>query len=150
MTMKPRLTLCGGIIALIIVMGIGRFAYTPILPCMNITKSMAGYLAGTLFVSFFYLRRYESIYLKIFLVLNIFTTLLMGMVSNNIFWYLFRFFSGFSSGVVFVLVSSIVLQVLKKHNMQIFNGLFYSGVGIGIFLCSILVPFFISINGWKP
>ncbi|WP_338206206.1 YbfB/YjiJ family MFS transporter [Parageobacillus thermoglucosidasius] len=143
---------------MIIVMGIGRFAYTPILPYMNITKSMAGYLAslnylgylaGTLFVSFFNLRRYESIYLKIFLVLNIFTTLLMGVVSNYTFWYLLRFFSGFSSGVVFVLVSSIVLQVLKKHNMQIFNGLFYSGVGIGIFLCSILVPFFISINGWK-
>lgn len=54
----------------------------PILPYMNITKSMAGYLAGTLFVSFFNLRRYESIYLKIFLALNIFTTLLMGMVSK--------------------------------------------------------------------
>ncbi|ASS89899.1 hypothetical protein AP3564_06255 [Aeribacillus pallidus] len=88
--MKPRLTLCGGIIALIIVMGIRRFAYTPILPYMNITKSMAGNLAGTLFVSFFNLRRYESIYLKIFLALNIFTTLLMGMVSNHIFWYLFK------------------------------------------------------------
>ncbi|WP_412675385.1 YbfB/YjiJ family MFS transporter [Aeribacillus composti] len=49
----------------------------------------------------------------------------------------FGTFSSLSSGVVFVLVSSIVLQVLKKQNMQIFNGLFYSGVGIGIFLCSI-------------
>jgi len=57
--MKPRLTLCGGIIALIIVMGIRRFAYTPILPYLNITKSMAGNLAGTLFVSFFNLRRYH-------------------------------------------------------------------------------------------
>lgn len=62
--MKPRLTLCGGIIALIIVMGIRRFAYTSIFPYLNITKSMAGNLAGTLFVSFFNLRRYESIYLK--------------------------------------------------------------------------------------
>lgn len=156
--MKPGFVLCGGIIALMIVMGIGRFAYTPILPYMNVTKSMAGYLAslnylgylaGTLFISFIHLRRNETVYLKFFLVLNMFTTLLMGMVNHSAFWYLFRFFSGFSSGVVFVLVSSIVLQVLKKHKMQTYNGLFYSGVGIGILLCSLLVPFFIRINGWN-
>jgi len=51
------LLLIGGIFALMVAMGIGRFAYTPVLPLMqealHFSDAMAGYLASSNYAGYF-------------------------------------------------------------------------------------------------
>lgn len=155
-------TVIGGIVALVVVMGIGRFAFTPILPIMKnaqlFTERGAGYLAsanyfgyfiGALSASILQWRRGKTFYLTIYLMVNIATTIWMGFSDNLIVWFVLRCISGFSSGLVFVLASSIVMDTLSFYKRMTWAGIFYSGVGIGIFLSGLLVPQFEDYFHWQ-
>lgn len=159
---NPIIPLVGGIISLMVAMGVGRFAYTPILPIMqshiHFSETMAGYLAssnylgyllGALSASMFAWRKGKSFYVKVYLVINILTTILMGTTENFIYWSILRFVSGFSSGVVFVFIAGIVLDYLEQRGRTMWSGFFYSGVGIGIFLTGLIVPVLNDFWGWQ-
>ncbi|UYZ83658.1 MFS transporter [Entomomonas sp. E2T0] len=137
----------GGLCVLIVVMGIGRFAYTAMLPYMmdnyqlneKIAGTMAawnytGYLIGVLavFNEKAGLRRY--LLLSFFLCFSFLTTLAMGLTEQVYLWNIIRFVSGVASGACFVLCSAIVLDTLATINKPILAGILYSGVGIGIAL----------------
>lgn len=160
--MKPIFALIAGVASLMIVMGIGRFAYTPILPFMqhdtHFSETMSGllassnylgYLLGALVASFYRWRKGKAYYLKIYLVVNIVTTLLMGLTAKEVFWLILRLFSGLSSGLVFVLASGIILETLEIHKRQYWSGIFYGGVGLGIFLSGLVVPVFTHYLSWE-
>lgn len=159
---NPIIPLVGGIISLMVAMGIGRFAYTPILPIMqghvHFSGAMAGYLAsynylgyllGALSASMLAWRKGKSFYVKVYLLINILTTILMGTTENFMYWSGLRLISGFSSGVVFVFVASIVLDSLEQRGRTMWSGFFYSGVGIGIFLTGLIVPILNDFWGWE-
>jgi MFS family permease len=106
---KLSFTLVSGTIALLIAMGIGRFSYTPLLPYMKqslgFSETMAGYLAssnylgyllGALFTGAIRWGNKRILYFRISLFFNILTTGLMGCTTNQGFWLLWRFLSGFS------------------------------------------------------
>lgn len=160
--MRPIFVLMAGVASLMIVMGIGRFAYTPILPFMQhdthfsetvsgflASSNYLGYLLGALMAGFFRWRKGKVYYLKLYLVVNIVTTLLMGVTVNEVFWLILRLFSGLSSGLVFVLASGIILETLEIHKRQSWSGVFYGGVGLGIFLSGLVVPVFTHYLGWE-
>lgn len=162
MKKQTSLFLIGGIFCLIIAMGIGRFAYTPILPFMqkdlSFSNAIAGYLASSNYAGYFIgaiilgiapLKRYRIISLRVSLMVSILTTALMGLISSNILWYLLRFLSGIASAFVFVLASSIVLDKLAAINKMKLSGLFYGGVGIGISLTSVIIPKLNESFQWK-
>ncbi|HDF2160681.1 TPA: YbfB/YjiJ family MFS transporter, partial [Staphylococcus aureus] len=150
-----------GMIAMLIVMSISRFAYTPILPFMQQDTSMdnqeagflatwnyLGYLVGAV-IPIFYIYKTKVIDLKIYLALNIISTILMGFTEQYLIWSIFRLISGITSGTVFVLTSNIVLDSLKKIQREGISGVLYSAVGLGIFLSSIYLYFFASVDSWK-
>lgn len=150
-----------GMIAMLIVMSISRFAYTPILPFMQQDTSMdnqeagflatwnyLGYLVGAV-IPIFYIYKTKVIDLKIYLALNIISTILMGFTEQYLIWSIFRLISGITSGTVFVLTSNIVLDSLKKIQREGISGVLYSAVGLGIFLSSIYLYFFASLDSWK-
>ena len=56
----------------------------------------------------------------------------MGLVSSYPMWYI-MLLSGIASAFVFVLTSSIVLDILVKKGKSSWSGFLYSGVGFGIF-----------------
>lgn len=158
----PLAIVIGGIASLIIAMGIGRFSYTPILPILQaetgLTDSMAGYLAssnylgyllGALLANVCILRKDKLFSLRLYLIINIFTTLLMGSVQAISIWFILRFISGLTSGFVFVLASGIVLDALARYKRPTWSGLFYSGVGFGILLTGLIVPIADSFFGWN-
>lgn len=153
MTKHSYLFLIGGILSLIIAMGIGRFAYTPILPLMQndlsfsdtvagtlATSNYAGYLLGAILAGVIPLKQHRTILLRISLIISILSTACMGFSHSYLIWFVFRFLSGLASAFVFVLASSIVLDKLAARDKTNWSGFFYGGVGLGIALTGLLIP----------
>ncbi|MGM0876556.1 MAG: YbfB/YjiJ family MFS transporter [Bacillota bacterium] len=153
MTKHPFLFLIGGILSLIIAMGIGRFAYTPILPLMQkdlsfsdaiagylATSNYVGYLLGAILAGVIPLRQHRTLCLRLSLIISILTTACMGLSHSYLLWYVLRFLSGFASAFVFILASSIVLDKLAARDKTNWAGFFYGGVGLGIFLTGLIIP----------
>ncbi|WHZ01200.1 YbfB/YjiJ family MFS transporter [Neobacillus sp. YX16] len=162
MKKQSFLFLIGGILSLIIAMGIGRFAYTPILPIMQkdlsfsntvagyiASSNYAGYLLGAILAGAIPLKKYRVIILKISLIISILTTAIMGLTYSHFIWYVLRFLSGVSSAYVLVLASGIVLDKLAAINKTSWSGLFYGGVGLGICLSSLFIPSLNHLYQWE-
>ncbi len=108
-------------------MGVGRFAYTPLLPAMQnqfgfsdeIAGSMAsvnylGYLIGAL-LCFKNMRAPTKLRLfRISLVSSIVTTAWMGLVTQTEAWMILRLAGGMASAGIFILGSSIVMGRLPQ------------------------------------
>ncbi|WP_459502062.1 YbfB/YjiJ family MFS transporter [Bacillus sp. C1] len=150
-----------GIFSLVAVMGISRFAYTPIISFMekqaHVEEDLAGYLAssnylgyllGAFFIGFITLQNREKV-LHYCLLLNVLSTLFMGFTSEVFVWFPLRFIGGFTSAIVFVLASSIVLDYLFHRNKIVLSGMIYSGVGIGIILAGLFAPLLNSLWYWQ-
>ena len=150
-----------GMLALFIVMAIGRFAYTPILPFMQVSEHMdsaqagflatinyLGYLIGAI-IPMYFIFKSKAIDLKIYLLINIMTTILMGVTEAYSLWAILRLVSGITSGTVFVLASNIVLEALRQAQKSNISGLLYSGVGLGIFASSIYIFFETHNDNWQ-
>jgi MFS family permease len=143
-------------------MGIGRFAYTPILPIMQkdlsfsnavagyiASSNYAGYLLGAILAGVIPLKGYRAVSLRISLIFSIITTALMGLTHSYLLWYVLRFLSGISSAFVLVLASGIVLDKLAVISKTSWSGLFYGGVGFGIFLSSLIIPSLNNSFQWE-
>ncbi|MDM5232497.1 YbfB/YjiJ family MFS transporter [Lysinibacillus pakistanensis] len=154
--------LIGGIFALVIAMGIGRFSYTVILPYMQetfafsratagflATSNYLGYLVGALVAGRLQLADKRIPFLQIALVMSILTTAFMGFTDTIMVWYVLRFLSGVMSAFIFVVAASLVLDQLARKGKAHLSGLFYSGVGIGIALSAIIVSPIHAIFNWN-
>lgn len=150
-----------GMASLFIVMAIGRFAYTPILPFMQHAEHMSdqaagllatinylGYLIGAI-IPMFYIFKSKVVDVKIYLILNILSIILMGFTTNYILWSILRLIAGITSGTVFVLASNVVLEALRQAHKEGISGLLYSAVGLGLFFSSIYVFFFTDESTWQ-
>lgn len=151
-----------GSFTLLIVMGLSRFAYTPIFPVMQVelgftdqfagwlaSINYAGYLLGSVVAAYWAWGRDRSLALKGFLLINILSIILMGASENHLFWYFLRFIAGLTAGFAFVLISGIIMDFLTEKSLTHLTGLFYAGVGSGIFLGGITVPWLAEKLGWK-
>ncbi|TFD99909.1 YbfB/YjiJ family MFS transporter [Jeotgalibacillus sp. R-1-5s-1] len=135
-----------GFVILAIIMGVGRFVYTPVLPYMEqegLSSLQAGLLAtinyGGYFAGALWARNLNKKMNLIYVVVcvNILTTILMGVIDGLIMWYVLRAVSGISSGAGFVLVSSLILTKLSNQS-SFMPAFLYGGVGFGIFLSGTL------------
>ncbi len=153
--------LLGGVLGLMIVMGIGRFAFTPILPLMQRDLGMSntvagwlaglnylGYLAGALFCSFSpRLLRFQSVAV-ISLLVSLATTLAMGCTLSVAWWGVLRFGGGVASAVLFIIISAEVAAALMRRGYGHWAGAMYGGVGAGIALSGLTVPWLDRLWQW--
>lgn len=150
----------GGILLLVIAMGISRFAFTPILPFMRIDEGLSfedggllassnyfGYFVGALCAGLIY--RFKKNILLANVVINVLSILLMGMTHSFLFWLFLRFIAGATSGFIFVLTSSIIMDYLAEKQLSKWAGFLFSGIGIGIALSGLLVPLFEKNFSWE-
>ncbi|EIM5194817.1 YbfB/YjiJ family MFS transporter [Staphylococcus pseudintermedius] len=150
-----------GMIALFIVIALGRFAYTPILPFMQLdtgldnksvgllaTFNYLGYLIGAM-LPIFYIMKNKVFDLKCYLLLNVATMLLFGVTDHFVIWSLLRLLNGISSGAVFVLASNIVLEALHVARREGIAGLLYSAVGLGLFSSSLFIFLYTDVTHWR-
>jgi predicted MFS family arabinose efflux permease len=154
--------LAGGVIALAAAMGIGRFAYTPILPAMQqsvglstsdagilASANYAGYLAGALLLIVVPLRRGRPQLLMGCLLTVPLLTAAMAMTEDLTLWALLRFASGVTSAGVFILASAAVLQALAMHGAAARSGWLFAGVGLGIAISGLVVHLASGRLGWR-
>ncbi|EKN5215742.1 YbfB/YjiJ family MFS transporter [Staphylococcus pseudintermedius] len=150
-----------GMIALFIVIALGRFAYTPILPFMQLdtgldnksvgllaTFNYLGYLIGAM-LPIFYIMKNKVFDLKCYLLLNVATMLLFEVTDHFVIWSLLRLLNGISSGAVFVLASNIVLEALHLARREGIAGLLYSAVGLGLFSSSLFIFLYTDVTHWR-
>ncbi|MGH7042683.1 MAG: YbfB/YjiJ family MFS transporter [Acetobacteraceae bacterium] len=142
----------GGLLALAVGIGIGRFVYTPILPPMvaglGLSKfaagliasaNFAGYLAGALFASGTWLPGTRRAWLLGGLAGSAVTTGAMGLTHAMAVFLVLRFAGGVASALVLILVSAIVLESLAEAGRSGLVTVLFAGVGVGIAGSAVLV-----------
>lgn len=147
--------------AVAIAIGLGRFAYTPLLPLMQsqarLTHTLAGvlasanltgYLIGAFIASQAALRAHRVAVIRWCAALCILTTVLAAFPETGM-WLASRFLSGMGSGCVFVLISSVVLDRAALESKPAWPAISFGGAGGGIALCGILVPILAPLGGWQ-
>jgi MFS family permease len=141
---RPAWRLAGqGAAALAGGMGIGRFAYTPILPMMHAqvgltprlgaalaTANYTGYLAGALAAIAVPRLIHSRWALRLSMLILAATLALMPLGRSGSLWLGLRLIAGISSALVFVIAVSAVLPRLPSHHV----GWTFGGVGAGIAL----------------
>jgi predicted MFS family arabinose efflux permease len=138
-----------GLAALAIAMGIGRFAFTPLLPMMQAEGALdvaqggilaaanyLGYLVGAVCAAWVGMRPERLI--RGSLVAICLTTLAMGVLRDFTSWMVLRFAAGAASAFVLIHVSAWSLERLAALNLSRRAGVVFAGVGTGIACAGLL------------
>ncbi len=143
--------LLAGIIALIVGVGVARFAFTSLLPPMledylsvNFAGVLAsvnyiGYLAGSIFAVFIKDINTKVKFFRLGMLLCISTTLILGISTNDILWIISRILAGFGAAMALVVGSAIVMSKLNIPNKTKAMGIHFSGIGFSIFISDLIV-----------
>ncbi|WP_375415225.1 YbfB/YjiJ family MFS transporter [uncultured Bradyrhizobium sp.] len=138
-----------GLIALAVAMGIGRFAFTPLLPLMQqdagvslvqgswlATANYAGYLVGALICvssppAPAHAVQWGMVSIALF-------TAGMGLTGELGPWLALRFLAGAASAFVLVGVSAWAMPILARRHQASRSGQVFAGVGAGICLAGLV------------
>ncbi|MEO1897046.1 MAG: YbfB/YjiJ family MFS transporter [Cycloclasticus sp.] len=137
---------------MILTMGIGRFAYTPMIPIMfeqaGLTKVFAGWLATINYMGYMSgaltatlvssLVVKDRVY-RSGLILAVITTFMMGLSDDPWVWGLSRFVAGFSSAAGLLMGAGLMLNWLIRHGYRSEMGIHFSGIGLGIVFVAALL-----------
>ena len=134
-----------GLVALAVAMGIGRFAFTPILPMMQedfgvsistggwlASANYTGYLAGALSVIWWRIAAPTGI--RVGLATIGLSTLAMGLEHHLAVWFALRTLAGVASAWVLIYISAWSLESLAMLERPALGNTVYAGVGTGIAL----------------
>ncbi len=164
--MRFPLVALGGAAAMAAVMGVGRFAYTPILPAMHAQASLsaanAGFLATANFAGYMLATLWPLLArrlgaapgpkttLRFGLASCFAATLAMGLTDAVALWGVLRFVSGFASALSMIYATTMVLDALARSNRSGAAAIHFSGVGVGITVSGLMVLLFEQLHiGWR-
>ena len=166
-----------GMASLAVAMGIGRFAFTPLLPMMLHDQVMTlpeaswlasanylGYLLGAVFCTFQPMLRQHfgpagrapavdaTVWVRAGLAATCMLTLAMALPFPTV-WPALRFAAGVASAFVFVHTSGWCLAQLALLNQPTMGGMIYTGPGAGIVLSGLLASGMVTLErsaatGW--
>src|SRR5882724_955858 len=133
-----------GLAALAIAMGVGRFAFTPLLPMMQqdagLSLAQGGYLASANYLGYlagalWAMRPARAdVAIRASLLAVGVATLAMGVTHGMAAWILWRTVAGMASAWALVHVSSWCLEQLTAKGKPALGGVVFSGVGWGMAL----------------
>jgi MFS family permease len=164
----PRLIVIAGMVSLAAAMGIGRFAFTPLLPMMLAERvvdlataswlasaNYLGYLLGALLCTFqpWLWRR-----LRIDVPVSSPALVMSGLVATAVVtlgmalpwpqaWPALRFAAGVASAFVFIHTSSWCLTRLSRLGLPALGALVYAGPGAGIVLTGLAATLMVARHG---
>jgi len=133
-------------------LGIGRFAYTPLLPEMVeafgwtfavagdvASANFVGYMAGALLAPKVIASQYVRFWFAFCLLGTAATTYIGAEVSSYLGWLVVRFASGVVSAFCLIVVTTKLIHVLQAEGRESLGNVHFAGVGMGIVLCMIAV-----------
>ncbi|WHZ20206.1 MAG: putative MFS-type transporter [Rhodanobacteraceae bacterium] len=137
-----------GLVALAVAMGIGRFAFTPIMPMMEadagLTLRAAGWLAAANYLGYFLgalcaarLSLRQAVRGGLLLIAVV--TFAMGVTHVFALQLLLRLLAGVASAWVLVHVSAWALTHLLALGRGAASGTLYAGVGVGVAVAGLVV-----------
>uniref|UniRef100_UPI000492DF78 YbfB/YjiJ family MFS transporter n=1 Tax=Burkholderia ubonensis TaxID=101571 RepID=UPI000492DF78 len=146
---RARTVAIAGMIGLAVALGVGRFAFTPLLPLMLADGSIglkagswlasanyAGYFVGA--VSCAALRVAPARMVRFGLAATVLLTAAMGVGHLLPVWLAVRFVAGVVSAWTFVFVSQWGLRRLAELHAPEWSGVIYAGPGVGIVLTGLI------------
>lgn len=154
--------LLAGVLSLMLVMGVARFSYTPLLPLMQRDAGLGiadggwlaainygGYLCGALLAaSISDLVLKDRLY-RAGLLLAVLSTLMMGLGSELWLWAASRFLAGLASAAGMLLGTGLILNWLLRHDQRSELGIHFAGIGLGIAGCALAVALMQSWLDWQ-
>lgn len=160
---RERMKVLGaGIFSLILVLGVARFSYTPLLPLMQRQAGLgvaeagwlaafnyAGYLSGALIASLISDLVLKDRLYRIGMVVAVLSTAMMGLTNDLTLWIASRFIAGLASAAGMLLGTGLILNWLIRHNHRSELGIHFSGVGLGIAGCSAAVALMSQSLDWR-
>lgn len=140
----------GGISALVLTLGLARFAFTPLLALMQTQAGLSdaaggwlaainymGYMSGALLASWLESPRWRHRLYSLGLCLSLVVTALMGMSDNFWVWALSRYLGGLCGAAGMLLGSGLVLNWLMRSGHRPELGLHFMGIGLGIIVSAL-------------
>lgn len=147
-----------GLVAMVVSMGIGRFAFTPLLPLMQrdagLTLTGGSWLAFANYLGYL-LGALASIWMRVppramvafGLLATGLLTLAVGLVHGFLAWWVLRFASGVASAWVLIYAAALTLERLAAAGAAQLFGVVFGGVGAGIVLTGVTCVF-LAHNGF--
>jgi predicted MFS family arabinose efflux permease len=147
-----RATLAG-LCAVLVGIGLARFAYTPLIPALIdagwftaaqaaylAAANLAGYLAGALLARRMAAACSAPSALRAMMVLATATFFASAAPVSFTWFFVWRFASGFAGGVLMALAAPAVLPHVPPARRGLAGGAIFTGVGLGIAASGTLVP----------
>jgi len=143
--------LLAGILALVVGVGVARFAFTSLLPAMlenHLSIAFAGmlasvnyvgYLSGSIFSIFIKDIHAKVRFFRFGLALCIITSLLLALTQSQIIWLIARLLAGFGAAMALVVGSAIVMSKLQNTNKTKAMGIHFSGLGFSILVSDLIM-----------
>jgi predicted MFS family arabinose efflux permease len=153
----------GGLVAMAVGMGIGRFIFTPILPGMMsdlgltpgdagviASANYGGYLLGAIIAGFGWASGIERPLVYASVTASAALCLAMSVADGVMLFSVIRFLAGIASAFMLVFTATIVFSHLAAANRQDLQAVHFGGVGTGIAVSSVLVAASsASGHGWR-
>ena len=153
--------LLAGILAIIVGIGVARFAFTSLLPAMlqdylSITDAgilaawnFTGYLSGALFSMFIKDINAKVTYFRLGMLLSIATTFILATTHNELLWIISRVIAGFGSAMVLIVGGAIVMVKLNYEDKTKAMGIHFSGIGFAIVVSELLSQYVLKQGSWS-
>lgn len=129
-------------------LGVGRFAYTPLLPQMVSAEgwtygqagdlasaNFVGYFIGALLAPFLIASRQVRKWVALSMIASVVTTFLGAGVTGYEQWLVLRLAAGIASAFCLVVITSQLMQTLQNNEAGHLGNIHFAGVGLGILLC---------------
>ena len=153
--------LLAGILAIIVGIGVARFAFTSLLPAMlsdylSITDAgvlaafnFSGYLTGALFSIFLKDINTKVRYFRLGMILSIVTSIILATTHNELLWIISRIVAGFGSAMVLIVGGAIVMVKLNYEDKTKAMGIHFSGIGFAIVVSELVSQYVLKQGTWS-
>jgi predicted MFS family arabinose efflux permease len=154
--------LIAGVLSLLAMIGVARFAYTPMLPVMQEQAGLSiaggGWLAASNYLGYFtgavIAASISSLTLKDHfyragLVLAVLTTVAMGLTESVWWWALWRYIAGLAAACGLLIGSGLIMHWLVSNNMRPELGIHFLGLGGGIAMVAAIGELMLGVFDWR-
>ena len=148
--LKPWKVIVGGICGLVLSIGLARFAYTPLLPALQLQTGLndasagalaainyAGYISGALAVAWIDDVRWRHRLYSMGLWLSLLTVAGMALSTWLPAWALWRYLGGLCGATGMLLGAGLVLGWLMRQGRRPELGVLFIGLGLGIVVSAV-------------